>query len=345
MKKQLLSNCKKMSPLATDDWSHMASGSSSDQVAKEQLLDGVADKENTLFQMRNDYEQEYDRFFKIAKKFHLEKLNNLKLQFKNQILKQRIYFETELLEISRECHRDYEKTGSRKHVRKNEREKQLIKLYKADMKRLIEYMKEALLNSSDTLMEAFETCKVLKSLEQVEKNAQKQNANLKNSTKNLLSYKSFSTSNNENVTSGESQGADKSFNLTVLNEDDEEKSGLDGANKLTEDQIQFNKYQCEMDELMHVLDDIELQHLQRKDQLNTKTKFVNKLKSKFKFVESKYEMLSKQITNLKYESFVYKELWEEKQRSVKTASRLGMVFRSFFRLNEFSRGSLIGIEC
>ena len=40
-------------------------------------------------------------------------------------------------------------------------------------------MKEALLNSSDTLVEAFETCKILKSLEQVEKNAQKQNFNLK----------------------------------------------------------------------------------------------------------------------------------------------------------------------
>ena len=50
-----------------------------------------------------------------------------------------------------------------------------------------------------------------------------------------------------------------------------------------------------MDELMHTLDDIELQHLQRKDQLSIKNKFCNKLKSKFKFIESKYDMLNKQI--------------------------------------------------
>lgn len=289
----------------------------SNENSKEQLDQFVAEKENHLLNVCNEYDQQYDNFFKIAKKYHIEKLNNLKLQFKNQILKQKIYFETELLEISKECNREYEnhlkKPNKPKCSNKRfEKEKQLVKLYKLDMKRLIDYMKEALINSSDTLMEAFETCKVLKSLEQVEKNAQKQNSNLKNSTKNLLSYK-----NDSNI----KQNDKNTYNLTVIEDDDNNKQDEIGK-KLTDEQIQFNKYQAEMDELMHVLDDIELQHLQRKDQLTSKTKFINKLKSKFKFIENKYETLNKQITNLKYESYIYKELWHEKQRSSQTKSKI-----------------------
>jgi hypothetical protein len=304
------SSSHSISPLVLNDNSSNGNQlKDSNGNSKEQLNQFVTDKENHLLNVCNEYDQQYENFFKIAKKYHLEKLNNLKLQFKNQILKQQIYFETELLEISKECNREYENYSNKSNKSKNsnnkrfEREKQLVKLYKIDMKRLIDYMKEALINSSDTLMEAFETCKVLKSLEQVEKSAQKQNTNLKNSTKNLLSYKNDSSKKlNDN----------NSYNLTVIEDDD---NNDEMEKKLTDEQIQFNKYQVEMDELMHVLDDIELQHLQRKDQLTSKTKFVNKLKSKFKFIENKYETLNKQITNLKYESYIYKELWREKQRS------------------------------
>ena len=64
---------------------------------------------------------------------------------------------------------------------------------------------------------------------------------------------------------------------------------------------------------MQTLDDIELQHLQRKDLLTNRSKFFNKLKAKFKFIANKHETLNQQILNLKYESSVYKQLWEEKQ--------------------------------
>ena len=95
------------------------------------------------------------------------------------------------------------------------------------------------------------------------------------------------------------------------NADDSELTELN--KQLSEEQELFNNYKEEMDDLMHTLDDIELQHLQRKDQLTTKTKFFNKLKNKFKFIETKYDKLNKNIADLKYESYIFKKLWLEKQ--------------------------------
>lgn len=273
---------------------------------RKQLMDFLTERQDNLVRTRSEYEAQFENFFSLAKKFHLEKLNNLKLTFKNQILKQQIYFETELLDLCKEYNRDYEcaiklKTNTKTRrlpqqpSPKLEQEKHLVRQFKTDMKKLLDYMRESLINSSDTLIEAYETCQTLKGLEHAETNFQKQNNQMKSTTTALI--KSLERTNLIKQTSEES--------------DDEDSTDLD--KQLNDEQLQFNKYKQEMDELMHTLDDIELQHLQRKDQLSNKTKFCNKLKSKFKFIESKYDVLNKQITNLKYESYVYKELWTEKK--------------------------------
>ena len=57
---------------------------------KQQLVAFINEKEQSLTKARNEYDQNYENYFKLAKKFHIEKLNNLKLTFKNQILKQQI---------------------------------------------------------------------------------------------------------------------------------------------------------------------------------------------------------------------------------------------------------------
>jgi len=68
---------------------------------RQKLLEFLTERETNLFKTRDEYEEQFENFFALAKKFHIEKLNNLKLTFKNQILKQQIYFETELLELSK----------------------------------------------------------------------------------------------------------------------------------------------------------------------------------------------------------------------------------------------------
>lgn len=269
---------------------------------KQQLVSFISEKEQSLTKARSEYDQNYENYFKLAKKFHIEKLNNLKLTFKNQILKQQIYFETELAELSKECQRDMlsntttttktRNSSSSHKSNKQDREKHLLRIFKQDMRKLLDYMKEALMNSSDTLIEAYETCHVLKSLEKIENSFYKQNVIMKNSTSNLIRDE-----------------ATKFDTSKILNRH-EEKNDEDNSDDQT-----FNKYKYEMDELIHTLDDIELQHLQRKDQLTSRTKFFNKLKSKFKFIETKYALLNRQCANLRQESVVYKQLWEEKQLS------------------------------
>lgn len=254
---------------------------------KEQLVKFVNEKEQILLSARNEYNKQYENIFTLTKKFQIEKLKNLKLSFKNQILKQKIYFESELTEISKECERDMYEAKVKSSVHKH-----LLRVFKQDMRQLLDYMREALVSSGDTLIEAYEACHVLKSLEKLENNTQKQYLNMKNSTSNLLK-------NNENPVNDSKKTLNRQFD---------------------DDEAQFNNYKHEMDELIHILDDIELQHLQRKDQLTTKKKFFNKLKSKFKFIETKYDLLNRQCENLKEESNVYKQLYTEKQLTIASNS-------------------------
>ena len=62
---------------------------------------------------------------------------------------------------------------------KLEQEKHLVLQFKTDMKKLLDYMRESLINSSDTLFEAYETCQTLIGLEHAETNFQKQNNQIK----------------------------------------------------------------------------------------------------------------------------------------------------------------------
>lgn len=294
---------------------------------RQKLLEFLNERESNLFKTRDEYEEQFENFFSLAKRFHTEKLNNLKLTFKNQILKQQIYFETELLELSKECMRDYECSGNSKSMNsrrmfsskkqskadKFEKEKQMVKLFKSDMKKLLDYMREALINSSETLIEAYETCHILKTLETIENNFQKQNSHMKLTTSNLIKSSGDSPLDNDQT----SRYNKNHNNNEIRNDFDEsEDSEVSKLNKqLSDEQALFNNYKEEMDELMHTLDDIELQHLQRKDQLTTKTKFFNKLKNKFKFIENKFDKLNKQIADLKHESHIFKKLLIEKQHS------------------------------
>ncbi len=54
------------------------------------------------------------------------------------------------------------------------------------MKKLLDYMRDALISSSDTLIEAYETCHILKTLETIENNFQKQNSQMKLTTSSLI---------------------------------------------------------------------------------------------------------------------------------------------------------------
>lgn len=296
---------------------------------RKQLLEFLAERQDNLLKTRSEYECQFENFFTLSKKFHTEKLTNLKLTFKNQILKQQIYFETEMLDLCREYSRDYEttKTTSKsvssqssgggkpkpRHQAKLDKEKNLVRQFKTDMKILLDYMRESLINSADTLIEAYETCQTLKSLDHIENQFQKQNNQMKSTTSVLI--KSLQRVQQLNTDSTPSTNNNIKQHQDEDDDNDDEESSTKLEKQLTDEQLQFNKYKQEMDELMHTLDDIELQHLQRKDQLSIKNKFCNKLKSKFKFIESKYDMLNKQIASLKYESYVYKELYTEKKRS------------------------------
>jgi hypothetical protein len=294
-------------------------------LTRDQLVDSLNEKQNVLFAARNEYVQYYENFYAITRKFHLEKLGNLKLSFRNQILKQQIYFETELFELSKEFMNDFKtknyntKLVNNKNNNQNspnpfEREKQCIKLFKLDVKKLLDYMRDSLLNSIDTLIEAYETCQVLKSLESIENKVQKQNANLNHTFNILIEQANGSTRNDkQNNTIKNRQNGD----VNNLNDEKDEEDGAEDelSRTLKAEQEMIDKYKREMEELMHTLDDIEVQHLHRKELHVKKDKFLGKLKSKFKFIENKYDLLNKQVTHLKYESDVYKQLWLEKQRS------------------------------
>lgn len=236
---------------------------------KKKLESFIAESEKNLVEAKNDYEKNYDKFLALTHNFHREKLKNLKLTFKNQILKQQIYFESELMDLAKEYVRDFEavapKTTSR-NSSKHGKEQHAIKMFREEMKKLTEYMRESLLNTSDTLIETFETCEILKRINEAESSC-------------------------------------------LIQQQHNQNDDLD------DELIEIKKYQAETENLMLILDEIELQYLERKNFLHSKKKFINKLKSKLKSIEEKYENLSKSVNNLKYESYVYKQLWLEKQRS------------------------------
>ena len=75
---------------------------------KVNLIEKLNKNHKTIVEARNEYLNEYKNFVSIAYKFYDEKYLNLKLKFKNQILKQQIYFESELYDLSKECQRDYD---------------------------------------------------------------------------------------------------------------------------------------------------------------------------------------------------------------------------------------------
>lgn len=130
----------------------------------------------------------------------------------------------------------------------------------------------------------------------------------------------------------------------LLNKDKSSKSSNDDNDEKQrdEEQARMDKYKSDLDELMNTLDDIELCHLQRKETFGGCCKLAAKLKSKFKFVESKYETLSRQVAALKFESYVYRELWAEKLRSdqqQQSASNMRSASRST------STSSLVDVDC
>jgi hypothetical protein len=239
------------------------------------LLEKLNENQVIMLNARNEYEKQYENFIDIAKRFYNEKYLNLKLQFKNQILKQQIYFEQELYEMSNDLKKDLKSEPTKnKNVVKSH-----IKMFKMDVQKLIDYMKASLISSYDTLIDAYDTCHVLKAIERIQNgfintDAARQPANAPTAQPSQL------------------------HDDDVLNE-----------------QMEFVKYKQDLENLMYILDEIEVQYLNRKDELARKSKLHNKLKSKLKHIEMKYEVLSKNVQKLKYESFVYKELLNEKQRS------------------------------
>merc|ERR1712071_690676 len=81
-------------------------------VSHEELAHWVSEKEKLLTSVSDEYDAQYEQFFTVTKSYHSQRLTNLKLTFKNQILKQKIYFEQELSELGKECSRDYEQNVS-----------------------------------------------------------------------------------------------------------------------------------------------------------------------------------------------------------------------------------------
>jgi hypothetical protein len=279
---------------------------------RDNLIEKLNKNHKTILCARNEYLKEYKNFIHIAYKFYDEKYLNLKLKFKNQILKQQIYFESELYDISKECQRDYDyhisklrlecATNGTNHLYKKLKlnikniAENYLKLSKIDMKKLISYMKDALINSYDTLIEAYETCHVLKLIEKLLKQNNISHMQLMNQNKNSLgSIQQYLTDSDSEET------------MTSSADDDD-----DDDDEYIDEQMQIVKYKQEMDNLMNTLDDIEVQYLQRKDQMQKRSKLFYQLKSKIKYIENKYDCLSKNVNNLKYESCVYKNLFEEK---------------------------------
>ncbi len=96
-----------------------------------------------------------------------------------------------------------------------EQEIMLVRQFKNDMKKLIDYMRESLLNSSDTLIEAYETCQTLKGLEHMENNFQKQNSQMKSTTSVLI--KSLERTNNTNNNNKEEEEEEEGINFEKQN--------------------------------------------------------------------------------------------------------------------------------
>jgi hypothetical protein len=268
-------------------------------IDKNELLTVLNNTETILLSAKTQYEQNYEKYLSIVLKFYTEKLNNLKLSFKNQILKQQIYFEQELFDLCKECTNEYSETYNKTRTRSNSKNNsQVIRYYRSEMKNLVDYMRNALLNTAYTLIEAHETCQALKNFEQAYSSFNKQNTCLKNSSSKILN-------NNKNE------------NNVVVDNDSivfDENGEIINRQKLIDDQKQLEKYKQDLEDLMQTLDDIELQHLQRKDLVQLKTKQVQKLKSKLRFIEQKYDALSKKCAQMKCESYLLKRLYEEKKR-------------------------------
>ena len=147
---------------------------------KEHLVKVISEREASLLTASKAYLAHYDQFGELARKFYAEKLNNLRLAFRTQILKQQIYFETELFEICKECAQKSSSSSSSSTAANS------VRFYKKEMKFLVEYMREALVNSSDTLIEAHETCGILRALQNAENSVDKQFLSLKTSTSALI---------------------------------------------------------------------------------------------------------------------------------------------------------------
>ena len=299
------------------------------------LIEKLNENHRSILEARNEYLKEYKNFIRVAYKFYDEKYLNLKLKFKNQILKQQIYFESELYDISKECQRDYDyhvnklrlecnnnnNSSGNSHLYKKFKmnikniAENYLKLCKIDMKKLIGYMRDALVNSYDTLIEAYETCHVLKLIEKLLKQNNMCHLELMNGNKNKFSsIQQYLNCSDETMHSLSSSSESASESTSSSDNDDE--NGENGA--YIDEQMQILKYKQEMENLMNTLDDIEVQYLQRKDQMQKRSKLFYQLKSKIKYIQNKFDNLNKEVNNLKYESCVYQHLLEEKYISKKS---------------------------
>ena len=312
------------------------------------LIEKLNENHKTILEARNEYLNEYKNFVRIAYKFYDEKYLNLKIKFKNQILKQQIYFESELYDISKECQRDYDyhvnklrlecninsNSSNSSHLYKKFKynikniAENYLKLCKIDMKKLIGYMKDALINSYDTLVEAYETCHVLKLIEKLLKQNNINHLELMNENRNSFSSIQQYLSNNDDNASSSSSSSSASSASSASSSDNDEDEGV-----YVDEQMQIVKYKQDMENLMNTLDDIEVQYLQRKDQMQKKSKLFYQLKSKIKYIENKFENLSKEVNNLRYESCVYKHLLDEKHLVTKS-----------IQMNDGSRESNVIVE-
>ena len=183
------------------------------------------------------------------------------------------------------------------------------------MKKLISYMKDALINSYDTLIEAYETCHVLKLIEKLLKQNNNSHLELINENRNnsfINSIQQYLNDDNLSTSSSSSSSSASASASSSDNDEVEEEDADDKRSIYVDEQMQILKYKQDMENLMNTLDDIEVQYLQRKDQMQKKSKLFYQLKSKIKSIENKFDSLSKEVNNLKYESCVYKDLLEEK---------------------------------
>lgn len=86
----------------------MSTTTTANKLSRDELVEWVGERERQLTSAKSEYEKHFDTYKQLTCKFYTERLNNLKLTFKNQILKQKIYFETECQELCREYWADFE---------------------------------------------------------------------------------------------------------------------------------------------------------------------------------------------------------------------------------------------